>query len=320
MARLRPARLNLRTQSVGGEVRDRPCANPATVLTGQWHLILLIHGYNNDESAAREAYDGFRAVQRELGDLSPDQPVADGRLVDVYWPGDADWGIASPLYYMWSIGKAQATAAKLADAIKRAVDQSGFKQIDIVAHSMGSRLTLELLKGLMPQANLHVRRVVFMAGAVPTFMLDTDGALRPAYDFARLEGALSLFSPADMVLGLAFPLGQTLGGAGEGWFPTALGHEAWLESGVSVAFSQQEIVRAGHSDYWGWNPATREQQGRSANSYVREFLGLTAVGSRGIRSRAVTEREPAEERLLSPDREIPRREAGESDSGACVEI
>jgi len=300
MARTLPPSLSLRQSEIGGEVVAPPAANPENVLNLTWRLVLLIHGYNNDLQAGREAYEGFRQVQRRLASLDEDQPITVDQLVDIYWPGDANWGIASPLYYPWSIAKAKEAAAVLAESLKRAATENGFKQIDIIAHSMGGRLTLELIKHLVLEVSVSVRRVVFMAGALPTFMLDPDDGhqLRVAYDAKVQEGSTSLFSPDDMVLALAFPLGQTIAGTGEGWFPTALGHNVWRSHLAPSNLTQYQIHGAGHSDYWGWNKETLDQA-EEANQYVRAFLQFNPPGPRAIASRQVAVRQGTEERVSS---------------------
>lgn len=284
---------------------DPPAPNPPDVLRRSWQFVLLIHGYNNDLEAGSEAYRGFRSVQEEIGRI--DKP-----LVDIYWPGDADWGIVSLLYYPLSVGRAQQSAPVLSRALGEAVALSGFKQIDIVSHSMGGRVVVELLKELQAVPGILVRHVAFMAAALPTFKLTPGdrGRLREAYDAVVTGGAVSLFSPDDMVLALAFPAGQTLAGSGEGWFPTALGREQWASDVAPSTLRQQQIYGAGHSDYWGWNEKT-QRQARQAGRVVREFLELGPIPERVPEERAQGERMPEErmidERVVGEARETPTR-------------
>jgi len=295
-----PPSVSLRQSPKGGEVLNTPEPNPTNVLRLSRRLILLIHGYNNDLKAGKEAYDGFDSMQRELADLPPDQPICDGQIVGVYWPGDANWSIFSALYYPWSIEKAKTAAASFAAALDSAAREGLLYQVDIIAHSMGSRLTLELLKQLLPSPRIRVVHIVFMAAAVPTFMFDpADGQkLRPAYEAKLADGAISLYSGDDMVLSLAFPLGQTAAGAGEGWFPTALGHDIWLSHLTPPNLLQYPINGAGHSDYWGWNKDTLDKA-REANKHIREFLRFTSRVVREVPSRAVVERDGPEERTTA---------------------
>lgn len=300
MAQAPSPSLSVRRLKRGGDVLDPPEPNPPDVLRQSWQFVLLIHGYNNDLKAGTDAYQGFRAVQAEIGRI--DKP-----LIDIYWPGDADWGIVSALYYPLSVGRAQQSAPVLSRTLGEAVALSGFKQIDIVSHSMGGRVAAELIKGLQAVPGILVRRVAFMAAALPTFKLTPGDSskLREAYDAVVTGGAVSLFSPDDMVLALAFPAGQTLAGSGEGWFPTALGHEQWASPHAPPTLRQQQIYHAGHSDYWGWNKKTL-RQARQAGRIVREFLALGPIPERVPEERVPGER-VTDEREGVEARETPTR-------------
>lgn len=304
------ARLSFRQRPQGGEVKPEPSEPECRQLTGRRHLLLLIHGYNNNLKVGEEAYRGFEALQRELANLDDDTPVAGGRLIQVYWPGDADWGIVSPLFYPWSIERARQTAAALAATLARAARESGHKQLDIVAHSMGCRLTLELLKALRGKSDITVGRVVLMAGAVPTFMLEPRPdrhELRAAFDKVLSEAGLSLYSSSDLVLSVAFRLGQSAA-TGEGFFPTALGHEFWADAAAPVNLTQQENPNAGHSDYWGWNQKPRSLAcARAANATIKNFLRFEQPGERVPAERDTVERETLDERATGAARQTVER-------------
>jgi pimeloyl-ACP methyl ester carboxylesterase len=299
------ARLSFRQRPQGGEVKPEPSEPEYRALTGRRHLLLLIHGYNNNLKVSEDAYRGFEALQRELAKLDDDTPVASGRLVQIYWPGDADWGVVSPLFYPWSIERARRTAAALADTLARAARESGHKQVDIVAHSMGCRLTLELLKALRGKSDISVGRVVLMAGAVPTFMLEPRPdrhELRDTFDKILSEAGLSLYSSSDLVLSVAFRLGQSAA-TGEGFFPTALGHEFWADAVAPVKLTQQENPNAGHSDYWGWKQKPQSLAcARAANARVKEFLRFEQSGERVLAERDTVERETQDERATGAAR------------------
>jgi len=304
------ARLSFRQRPQGGEVKSEPSEQEYRQLTVRRRLLLLIHGYNNDLKAGEDAYQGFEALQRELANLDDDTPVAGGRLVQIYWPGDADWRIVSPLFYPWSIEHAHQTAAALADTLARAARESGHKQVDIVAHSMGCRLTLELLRQLRNQSDITVGRVVLMAGAVPTFMLEPRPdrhELRDAFDKVLSEAGLSLYSSSDLVLSVAFRLGQSAA-TGEGFFPTALGHEFWADAVAPVKLTQQENPNAGHSDYWGWKQKPQSLAcARAANARVKEFLRFERPGARAPAERDTVERETQDERATGAARQTIER-------------
>jgi hypothetical protein len=200
-----------------------------------------------------------------------------------------------------------------------------------VAHSMGCRLTLELIRRLIAVPDVSIQRVVFMAAAVPTFLLEPPERLRTGLDHPRVEGVMSLFSADDSVLDNAFPLGQW-DAQGESWTDgdewrrgntVALGHERWVPVNPPRVLSQEnqiQISGAGHSDYWGWREKTRDRQGRWANILVKDFLRFTDAGSREVLSRERADRETAPGRTGGPDREPASRNPDGSEGDRCVEV
>lgn len=305
MANVKRITLSYREEPVGGDVRAQPDVSDERAISHAQHLVLLIHGYNNDAQAAREAYDGFHARQH---DLDNDDRYGIGRtFVEVYWPGDAAWGFASFLFYMGSIKHSIQTAERFADYLGKRIGSA--VRIDIVAHSMGSRLATELLRALESQnAPPQVGRIIFMAGAVPTFMLEQrtpSRRLRPSYDRVLREGARSLYSGSDAVLAFAFPAGQSLAPGAEGFLPTALGHAMWIDPTAPHNLGQLVNQGAGHSDYWGWN--TKPKPLRCATFAARQINDYLQFPSAG--SRSTNERQPVENSTLDA-RTINGREIG----------
>ena len=302
--------LSFRQQDVGGEAKSIPTVSDEAALSSAQHVVLLIHGYNNNQKEAADAYNGFHARQQEA-DSSTRYGV--GRtFVEVYWPGDADWGMVSAMFYMQSISRARETAAAFAGFLA-AHFGTGSVRIDIVAHSMGCRLSLELLRALEAfQATLDIGRMVLMACAVPTKMLVEENPpqrLRPAYDRVLREGVRSLYSGSDMVLAWAFPAGQSLAGGEEGGFPTALGHAYWVDHSVPLNLGQVENPSSGHGDYWGWN--TKSQAllcAKKAAQEVRGFLQFPSAGSRNVSARPLVESSALEARETAEQRELFIRE------------
>lgn len=283
---IEPLVLKFRTADAGGELRSLPDMEEFYRKWDKSRLVLLIHGFNNTVAEARDAYEnGFFRVQRELANHAPGGDFAPDRdFVEVFWKGD-DWGSLSGLYYMGAIPYAVQTAQALADVLRRLASQRAEGlDVQIVAHSLGTRLTLELLRHLGADRNVRVDKLVFFAAATPTFMLDDDdGELRQAYDTVVQDGGLSFYSGNDVVLSWAFPIGQTLAPGEEGLFPTALGHERWESPRVPPTLEQQENRNADHSDYWGWKQE-RPQCEQHANAKAREYLGFTGGGDRGTES------------------------------------
>lgn len=310
MPEVRRIRLSWRKKPVGGEVSAHPEVSDERALEQAQHLVLLIHGYNNDAADAQKAYDGFHARQRDLGG---GERYGIGRtFVEVYWPGDAAWAILSFLFYMGSIRHAIQTAERLAAYLAEHARDGA--RIDIVAHSMGCRLANELLLALKDrQPPPHIERIVFMAGAVPTFMLeqrDPPRRLRPPYDQVLCEGARSLYSGADSVLSFSFPAGQTLAPGAEGFLPTALGHDKWADPTAPFNLDQQPNDGAKHGDYWGWNTKPEHLQcSERAAQHVRSYLQFPSAGSREIEPRRLAENSALEARANTNPREIETRRA-----------
>ena len=301
-----PLTLSLRMDRVGGAVNSHPDLSEFNAYRTRNRLLLLIHGFNNDVVAADNAYNGFFEVQRELANLTPgDDFSPDRNVIKVYWPGD-DAGATRALYYPESIGQAEASALVLANVLLD-LRPDGV-ELEIIAHSMGCRLALELMRRLPALSGIRLTRAVFMAAAVPTFMLEdwADAtSLHNAFERVCLEGGLSLYSTFDAVLADAFPIGQTMAAGREGFFPVALGHDEWRSPHSLRDLTQIEDRGAGHSDYWGQVVQTREQCARPASEHIRQFLGFPRVGDRPIPSTTIPDRRLASASL--PVRELVER-------------
>jgi len=309
------ALVTFRRDPVGGPVADAPHACPADALTSRRRVVLLIHGFNVNEEHGRETYARFVGHLEDQLAIPRDAPVADNRLVALYWPGDADWGFAKPLAYMRSVPRARDIGASLAELLDAAAGRTGtgFISVDIVAHSLGGRLALETLLAVFgnPASRVRVDRIQFMAGAVPTFMLfdpDDTPRLRAAFESALGVGAKSLWSSSDEVLSFAFPPGQTLAGDGEGFLPTALGHAKFPRGDELARMDPVEMPGAGHGSYWGGDdPDDCAETARIAH----EFLGLADAIERATPARDPRERAIADAAAV-PARATPDRTTGES--------
>jgi len=270
------ASLSYRVKDKGGAVSSRGKVLPSSGLNKS-SLLILIHGYNNDQINALKSYQQFLELQEEIKDFS-------ANILEVFWPGDNWEGF---LYYMQSIGKVKEVAKLFAQDIYNAASARGFLVIDFIAHSLGCRLILETINILLSlQRNekvpgLVIRNVVFMAGAVPVNYLNERGILRDSVEY--FKGALSLFSQSDSVLHYGFPIGQTL--AREGIFPVALGRRKWADgNNVVPRLNQINNQGANHSDYWGADSKKPDILKNTAK-YVRTFIDMGAIPNRKIVTR-----------------------------------
>ncbi len=258
-------RISLRDAPRGGPVGSQSRVTPADLLLGSDELLLLIHGYNNSEP---DAFASYRTFLMNVGD-----PWV-ARSGGVFWPGDASDarpgrrpGLLFPLLaaasYPWQPHRAAQAAQHIADLIatalvsRSAVAERRGRQADaltlnVVAHSMGCRLALELIKLLRPLllagAALRIRSLVLLAAAVPHYHVGDRGPLEAALTTA--DSTLILWSRRDRVLRFAFPLGQLLERPFPlGWHRSARGALGRSGSATTPRL-QSEETRLDHSDYW----------------------------------------------------------------------
>lgn len=258
-------RISVRKFSNAGPVLQNARLTPANLLLDAEELVLLIHGYNNSELSAFESY---RAFMENLG--SGWASCVSG----IFWPGDGStndpdarqvWNsvLFSAISYPLQPRRAEESASYLADTITLALsarleraNRSGRAPrnlvLNIVAHSMGCRLALELLKllrsALRGGAPLRIRNVALMAAAVPQYDTEFRGSFHLALNTP--DKTTVFWSRSDRVLRMTFPLGQVLA------WPFPLGWDLRKRSALG-RFGMAERnglssveVDLDHSDYW----------------------------------------------------------------------
>jgi hypothetical protein len=276
--------LSARTEKKGGDVAERVWVKQGA-LAHPTRITLLVHGYNDPEDEALASYAEF------LAHSGLDGTLAAGQVCEFVWPGDKRWGVLSAAAYPFEIGKARESAARLYEFLKGVQTANGWPlEVQLVCHSLGNRLLLELLERWLDDGSppaLRFTACSLMAAAVPVPMVEDGGALGPA---AGAPGkTLVLYSGSDAVLHWAFPPGETA--AGEGFFPQAIGRAGepagrWSE--------RAQMAGYGHGDYW---------PGADSAKSVLAFLG-------GAPERALPEAAIPEHALPEPaaigSRELPQ--------------
>jgi pimeloyl-ACP methyl ester carboxylesterase len=186
-------------------------------------VTLLLPGYNSDPKSASDAFQRLFERMKCCG-----QPTGQWQFRSwlIHWPGYASWGLSpgrtffSPLTYPLQIPSARLAA----EALKRFIDSATPKPpiLNLIAHSLGCRVALELLEAYdpyPPALKPRFLRVLLIAAAVPWDFLKHGGRLRKG---TALPARLMVFySRHDGVLTGPFRLGQTI--AKEGVFPKAVG-------------------------------------------------------------------------------------------------
>jgi len=269
--------VSMRQADEGGGVRAPAVAAGRTPSLPRRELLVLLHGFNNHLREAEYAYGAFRDGQDTRLPPTTWGGIEAG-LADSFWPGDAHGpGVLDKLdflVYPVAVGRAQESGAALAQYI---AGRSEVLQVHFVAHSLGCRVALETLRALQNlRAPVRIGRVCLMAAAVTTQQVGPGGRLRDALLTARELRVL--YSPDDTVLHYAFPPGQTAAGAGEGFFPEAVGRHGSVP-GAPAALESLPVPGADHSDYWGVPQfVTHPTAAATAQSLLAAFIGRDGLG------------------------------------------
>jgi pimeloyl-ACP methyl ester carboxylesterase len=240
-------KISARVQSAGGPVSDSIDIPEGLKARPILHLLILVHGFSNDVKTGKENYDTFVPfLMPGLLDGGSAVPDAIARL---FWPGDeaADLGEALKAYgYPDDVTNAKAAAARLDDFVRR-MQSLGVQTVSIIAHSLGCRLVLELLRLLGTSApNLRFGIVSLMAAAAPTALVGPGGSLLPAQ--LPTWQVLKLFSEWDVILRILFPAGQwasSVAGVEPEYYDEAIGLH-----GNPASFATGKQRSHGHSKYW----------------------------------------------------------------------
>lgn len=238
----------LRNQPEGGNllpnVRQQPPIDPFARV----EAVVLVHGFNNHYGEAGAAYHGFRIRQYERTAPSLVPPALEAILADLFWPGDAAWGLfdlVDFLVYPAAVETARDAAPLLARHLR---SMPTLRTVHFVAHSLGCRVVLESIDDLRRNGGPTVGKVCLMAAAVPVLNVQSGESLARAME--HTGEVRILHSSDDVVLRYAFPPGQTLATGNEGFFPTALGLHGptiWVVGRIDPV----PINGANHGDYWG---------------------------------------------------------------------
>lgn len=230
--------------------------------------LLLIHGYANSREDAHAGY--CKLTARLTADWR-------ARVVHVFWPGDGieregdytavPWlyPITKKLSYSWQPERATESARLIAKAIAAAIRHrrdirkhegrpGRALAIHVVAHSLGCRLTLQMLRDLdalldASDVELEIRMAVLMAGAVPLTLLHDRGPLAAALDVPRR--VVIYHSKRDRALGSVFRLGQVYESI-RPFLPFTRSRQALGRRGIAEVLGRREVYHTGigHGDYW----------------------------------------------------------------------
>jgi pimeloyl-ACP methyl ester carboxylesterase len=211
--------------------------------SGCRHLLILVHGFSNSASKAKDSYLLHFAGLEDHFRRSRSAPDA---IAFFHWPGDVG-GYLRHFAYSFDVPRAKKSAELLAKYLENfpGANKLGALKISIVGHSLGCRLVLEMLvENLSKKFVQSVDVVVLMAAAVPVNLV-ASGVLKFSVQSPRR--VLKFYSPQDWILWAGFPIGQA------GAYPSErqLHGEAVGLRGNPPAIGVAMPTTNGHSDYWG---------------------------------------------------------------------
>jgi len=198
-------------------------------------VFFIVHGFNVNQKDGL-AHLGFWLDKADVGNAVK---------IGVLWPGDC----FVPIFvdYVVEGHEAIKSGKMLSDFLN--ANFTGAVNLSFASHSLGARVVLQTVRGL----NLHVRRVLLMAGAIDDNCLTNEYA-----DAAKKIDQISLLtSKRDAVLAAAYPLGNPLQGIidrGHPYYHAALGREgpanaSQLAPGLQSPYEIPEGFDYGHLDY-----------------------------------------------------------------------
>jgi pimeloyl-ACP methyl ester carboxylesterase len=267
--------------------------------------LVLIHGFNNSDSGAATAYFAFRNRERALFS-SVDADAFEAQFADTFWPGDAQWGFFDKLDFLIYPTAVHTAVDAARDLEAMLLKLPNLERVDFIGHSLGCRVVLETIDLLRKRSLPKVGRVVLMAAAVPSEMLERGGRFFDLLMQLWSEGIeiRVLHSLDDKVLHWAFPPGQSLAGNSEA-SQRALGRygPSVMMPGWSKTLKGITITGADHSDYWGDGaPAPSLQSTTEAGNFLLIGDLRRQVSSRRDVSNPVT---PLSTRSLVDARPLP---------------
>lgn len=252
----------------GGPVTATVTGDVAAIdlATRHRHILMLVHGFNNTQSAAEKSYkkltDNLMSDNPKKGLPSMNPGSRPDAIIRFQWPGNAAVGPISALDFLGypqDIQNARDSATRL-DKFLRDICTAGgpLLKVSIIAHSLGCRLILEMMKNFVGSSGPQFEFFALMAPAVPVNLVDVsqNGAiLAPTNRVPRTF--LKFHSLADVVLLCAFPAGQEL--AWEKGIESARYLEAIGRYGNPTGFAEpSKKVSIGHGKYWSDNNVRNE--------------------------------------------------------------
>ena len=236
-----PIELTARAKKVGGGLVE--IVSYFGTPFGYSRLTIWIHGFNNTEYAMRDLWQKTHVKVRGEPELNLKGTVW------LFWPGEAFQNrlVSAPLYFM-EVRNAVAAGNLLADYLISIAPRNRGLRVNLVAHSLGSRVALQTALRLKELEGPIVDSLILFAAAVPDGLCLNDKPYSPP--LARKE--IVFHSSNDKVLRFAFPLGQRLARRLQGELdPSPLRKAVGYTGGPPGRWSEKsDSCGLNHGDYW----------------------------------------------------------------------
>ena len=235
------ASMSVRVAPAGPPVANRMTVDPpARDAAGTAAIVILIHGYNASTKQARQTYSTFvKALERAAG-RALSIPV-----YEFHWPGDEVNPVYSALSYANKIDVALRAGDRLGEYLAGVRGPGGGPMdVHVVAHSLGNRVLMGMLRRVAAVPMVMVRSATMMAAAIPVGLVTYPGPYFRACCVVP-EKTLAMHSIADVILGGIFRAGETR--HGEAFLPEAVG---WLGHPTEYWSAHRAYNTFGHGDYW----------------------------------------------------------------------
>lgn len=178
-------------------------------------IVLMFHGWSVRREALVRNYD---SLLRQIWDL---EPRAFDEILTVSWPARGQYWEVLPTTPL--------VGAALADRLCADAPFRDAREVVFVAHSMGCRVALELVRALQTRGFTPGIRLFLVAAAVPVAALE--GHRRLSLAARSVDHASVYYSHIDEALGPLFQIGQTLAHEGD-WALEAVGLRGGPTDGV----------------------------------------------------------------------------------------
>src|SRR4051812_33985982 len=125
----------LRREREGGKLLDPGVFRGDLDALARRTCLVLVHGFNNSDSGAADAYFAFRNREHALF-ATVDPAAFEALFGDTFWPGDADWSFFDRLDFLIYPAAVKTSIKAAADLDAMLAKMPNLERVDFIAHSL----------------------------------------------------------------------------------------------------------------------------------------------------------------------------------------